>query len=80
MAEINPLRGSSLRQRQIISSTKALLEQKLDLQFDSVIVHFRAGIARWRHDDLTSNLFGSDARVDAIACRVGIVASRTCAR
>jgi hypothetical protein len=76
MAEINPLRGSSLRQRQI----KALLEQKLDLQFDSVIVHFRAGIARWRHDDLTSNLFGSDARVDAIACRVGIVASRTCAR
>ena len=31
MAEINPLRGSSLRQGQIISSTKARLEQKLDL-------------------------------------------------
>ena len=34
------------------------------------------GIPRWRHDDLTSNVFGSDARVDTLARRVGIVASR----
>ena len=75
MAEISPLKGSSLG-----SSTKALLKKSSIYQFDSVIVHFRAGIARWCHDDLTSSLFGSDARVDTIACRVGIVASRTCAR
>jgi hypothetical protein len=75
MAEISPLKGSSLG-----SSTKALLKKSSIYQFDSVIVHFRAGIARWRHDDLTSNLFGSDARVDTVACRVGIVASRTSAR
>jgi hypothetical protein len=37
----------------------------------------RAGTpTRWRDDDLTSNLFGSDARVDTIAYRVGFVASR----
>jgi hypothetical protein len=31
IAEISPLRGSSLRQGLIISPTKALVEQKLDL-------------------------------------------------
>jgi hypothetical protein len=80
IAEISPLRGSSLRQGLIISPTKALVEQSSIYQFDSVLVQFRGGIARWRHDDLTSNLSGSDARVDTIACRVGIVASRTSAR
>jgi hypothetical protein len=33
-----------------------------------------------RHDDLTSYLFWSDARVDAVACCVGITASRGSAR
>jgi hypothetical protein len=33
-----------------------------------------------RHDDLASNLFWSDASVDAVACSVGIFASRRSAR
>jgi len=61
-----------------------LLEQKFhllgnkssicELQCESLL-HER-GIPRWRHDDLASNVFGSDARVDTLARRVGIVASR----
>jgi hypothetical protein len=33
-----------------------------------------------RHDNLTGNLFWSDASVDAIACSVGIIASHRSAR
>ena len=35
------------------------------------------GNPRWRYDDLTSNLFWSDARVDTLAGRAGIVALRS---
>jgi hypothetical protein len=38
------------------------------------------GNPRWRDDDLTSNVFGSDARVDTLARRVGVVASRVSTR
>jgi len=39
-----------------------------------------AGNPKVRHDDLTSYFFWSDARVDAVACCVGITASRGSAR
>ena len=60
-----------------------LLEQKFhswEQKFHSRVAFVNLqepGIPRWRHDDLTSNVFGSDARVDTLACRVGIVASRS---
>jgi hypothetical protein len=65
-----------------------LLEQKFhllgnkssicELQCESLLQE--PGIPRWRDDDLTSNVFGRDARVDTLARRVGIVASRGSAR
>ena len=57
-----------------IAATKAFLEQKFQLPVECVAQGL--GNPRWRDDDHTSNVFGSDARVDTLARRVGIVASR----
>jgi hypothetical protein len=59
-----------------IAAAKAFLEQKFHL----TVCSHGLGNPRWRDDDPTSNLFGSDARVDTLACRVGIVAWRSPAR
>jgi len=59
-----------------IAAAKAFLEQKFHL----TVCGYGLGNPRWRDDDPTSNLFGSDARVDTLACRVGIVAWRRPAR
>jgi hypothetical protein len=80
------MRGEGTRSRRgDIAGSKRLLGTKVplfgnkssiyELQCESLLQEL--GIPRWRHDDLTSNVFGSDARVDTLACRVGIVASRS---
>src|SRR5882762_9931758 len=61
-----------------IAATKAVLEQKFHLRIECVVQG--RGNPRWRDDDLTSNVFGSDARVDTLARCVGVVASRGSAR
>src|SRR5205085_7478885 len=61
-----------------IAATKAFLEQKFHLAVE--VCCSRAGNPRWRDDDLTSNVFRSNARVDTLAPCVGIVASRGLAR
>ena len=84
------MRGEDTRSRRgdIAGPKKALLEQKFHLlgnkssifglECESLLQ--RPGIPRWRHDNLTSNVFGSDARVDTLARCVGLVASRGSAR
>ena len=61
-----------------IAATKAILEQKFHLTVECIVQGL--GNPRWRDDDLTSNVFGSDARVDTLARCVGITASRGSAR
>jgi hypothetical protein len=51
-----------------IAATKAFLEQKFHLRVECVAQGL--GYPRWRDDDLTSNVFGSDARVDTLTRRV----------
>jgi hypothetical protein len=63
-----------------IAATKAILEQKFHLTVECIVQGLGLGNPRLRDDDLTSNVFGSDARVDTLARCVGIVASRGSAR
>jgi hypothetical protein len=87
----NRLPGTRHRNRRgdIADSKRTLLEQKFHswepkfrlriiLQCESLLQE--SGNPRWRDDDLTSNVFGSDARVDTLARRVGVVASRASTR
>jgi hypothetical protein len=57
-----------------IAATKAILEQKFLLPVECVAQGL--GKPKVSDDDLTSNVFGSDARVDTLARCVGILASR----
>src|SRR5436190_19082207 len=51
--------------------------------WDQISLVVVASVTSWggcRCDDLTSNLFRRDARMDAIGCRVGLVAPGSSAR
>jgi hypothetical protein len=62
-----------------IKSCKTLSPPQQGLFWNKSSIYELVG-GRRRHDDLTSNLFWSDARVDTIACHIGFVASRSPAR
>src|SRR5712671_7929012 len=71
VAVTSPIRkGLSWNKSSILGSQSSVYE----LQCESLLQE--SGNPRWRDDDLTRNVFGRDARVDTLARRVGVVASR----